>query len=90
MNIPKAKFNKLQTQILNSVKIDLKAKGPVQVIINNGNPVYYQQRANEALINALSLPEPRASEERLLAMRLLLLTEMHYAAAKEVPAPQGS
>jgi len=90
MKIPKSQFNKLQNKILNNVKIDLKAKGPVQVIIANDNPVYYQQRANEALINALSLPEPRASEERLLAMRLLLLTEMHYAAAQEVPAPQGS
>ena len=70
--------------------MDLKSKGPIKVIVNSGNPTYWQQRANEAVINAVSMPEPRASEERILAMRLLLLTEIEYAATKEVSTTQGS
>lgn len=88
MNVSAAKFNKLQNKILAEAKMSLKKTGALSVIIQNDNPDYYQQRALEAIHTAISGQQPH--EQRLLAIRLLLLTEIHYAAAEELLPKEGT
>lgn len=82
MTIVKSIFNKIQNSVLATLKIKLETKGPLATIIENDDPKYYQLRAIEAIRSALTDAQ-NASDNRMLAMKLLLLTEIRSAAAKQ-------
>ena len=63
-------------------------KGPLAVTVANDNPMYYQQRAIEAIHTAKD--NVMARDQRLLAIRLLILTEMHYAATENLQPQEGA